>query len=109
TLTGLCMQLGPGLSLLLLSCGAADIARVTRAGTIKRHFAHSECQLARSIEQAGWHVGSLQDDEVAGVSHLSELGRGNQILVGLSIRRSRPILLPVDEMDRCCDLGITCP
>ncbi len=61
----------------------------------------------RELDQpVGWHVRSFQRDEVAGVRHMSELGGGQQLLVGLSVRRSRPILLSIDEVDRCADLAI---
>jgi hypothetical protein len=31
---------------------------------------------AGRVQQVGWHVGSFQGDEVAGVRHLSEFGAG---------------------------------
>jgi len=39
----------------------------------------------RRVQQAGWHVGSFQGDEVAGVRHLGESGGGEQLPVGLPV------------------------
>jgi hypothetical protein len=39
----------------------------------------------RRVQQVGWHVGSFQGDEVTGVRHLSEIGAGEQLPIGLPV------------------------